>query len=123
MPTVMGDKNQLEQVIMNIILNSIEVLPIAGEISITADTDPTDSMFNLYIADNGPGIPEEYLDSIFDPFFTTRVRGIGMGLSISKRILGQHKGKISARNLTQGGLQVTISLPLKQEPAQRRQIA
>lgn len=115
MPAIMGDRNQLEQVLMNVILNSIEVLSKAGEISITADTDATDRMFNLYIADNGPGIPEEHLDSIFDPFFTTRVRGVGMGLSASKRILDQHKGKISARNLTQGGFQITISLPLKRE--------
>ncbi len=117
MPIIMGDRNQLEQVLMNITLNSIEGLTQAGEIRITAESDQTNQLLNLYIIDNGPGIPEEYLASIFDPFFTTRVRGVGLGLSISKRILEQHQGKISAFNLAQGGLKVKISLPIFQEKA------
>ena len=81
MPLIMGDKNQLEQVLMNIILNSVEVLPPGGEICITSN--PKDQLLNLQIMDNGPGIHEEYLESIFDPFFTTKEEGKGTGLGWS----------------------------------------
>jgi C4-dicarboxylate-specific signal transduction histidine kinase len=119
-PAVLGDKSQLEQVLMNVILNSVEALSQGGEIHIVVEPDPSAHKVHLYIIDNGPGIPEEHLASIFDPFFTTRIRGVGLGLSISKRIMEQHQGKISADNSPQGGTRIKISLPLHQPGVKRR---
>jgi two-component system sensor histidine kinase HupT/HoxJ len=107
----------LEQVLVNVILNSIESLSRGGEIHIMVEPDSTAGIVQLYIDDNGPGVSEENLDSIFDPFFTTRVRGVGLGLSISKRIVEQHKGNISVHNSPQGGARIKISLPLHQAEA------
>jgi C4-dicarboxylate-specific signal transduction histidine kinase len=115
-PLILGDKSQLEQVLVNIILNSIEAISQKGKIDIKTEYTPAIKMVQLYIDDNGPGIAEENLDSIFDPFFTTRVRGVGLGLTISKKIIEQHQGKITAHNLPRGGTRVTLSLPSINHP-------
>ena len=67
----------------------------------------------LEVTDNGPGIPEENLNSIFDPFFTTKVNeeGMGLGLTIIQNFVNSFGGSISAKNSSQGGAVFTVSLP------------
>jgi two-component system C4-dicarboxylate transport sensor histidine kinase DctB len=65
----------------------------------------------IYVDDSGPGIEEKDLSRIFEPFFTTRESGLGLGLSISARIIASMNGKLSARNLNEGGARFTIALP------------
>ena len=95
------DKEQIEQVIINIVKNAIQALT-AGEkenksLSITAMPYPTGGAF-VSIADNGTGIDEEALKKIFIPFFTTKKNGSGIGLSLSKQIMRNHGGSISAKS-------------------------
>ncbi len=111
LPSVHGDKGQLEQVFVNVILNSLEALPKGGEIKISAQTNRVRQQVYLSFADNGPGFDAENLESVFEPFFTTRVRGVGLGLSISKRIIESHQGTIKAQNQDPEGAKLTICLP------------
>ena len=99
--TVNIDKEQIEQVIINVVKNAIQALA-SGEkehksLTITAMPYPTGGAF-INIADNGTGIEEEALKKIFIPFFTTKKNGSGIGLSLSKQIMRNHGGNISAKS-------------------------
>ena len=113
---VTGNAGQLLQVMMNLIQNAYDAAPIDGyttpELHITL-VRAGDSV-QLRFADNGTGISDEHLPRIFDPFFTTKSvgKGTGLGLSISYGIVEQHGGKLGVENLSQGGAQFTLTLPL-----------
>lgn len=99
--TINIDKEQIEQVIINVVKNAIQALA-QGEkedksLSITAMPYPTGGAF-ISVADNGTGIEEEALKKIFIPFFTTKKNGSGIGLSLSKQIMRNHGGNISAKS-------------------------
>lgn len=99
--TVNIDKEQIEQVMINVVKNAIQALA-AGEkedktLTISAKTSPSGGTF-IVIADNGTGIEEEALKKIFIPFFTTKKNGSGIGLSLSKQIMRNHGGSISAKS-------------------------
>jgi signal transduction histidine kinase len=89
------DKDQISQVIINLINNSVDAMENkGGEITVTIGKDDTAVFF--IIEDNGPGIPEKYRKQIFDPFFTTKQigKGTGLGLSVSYGIVKMHSGTI-----------------------------
>ena len=99
--TINIDKEQIEQVIINVVKNAIQALA-AGEketkiLTITAMPAPTGGAY-ISVADNGTGIEEEALKKIFIPFFTTKKNGSGIGLSLSKQIMRNHGGNISAKS-------------------------
>ncbi|MEM6737059.1 MAG: ATP-binding protein [Bacteroidota bacterium] len=99
--TINIDKEQIEQVIINVVKNAIQALT-SGEkdyksLTITAMPYPTGGAF-ISVADNGTGIEEEALKKIFIPFFTTKKNGSGIGLSLSKQIMRNHGGNISAKS-------------------------
>jgi signal transduction histidine kinase len=108
------DPQRFEQVMSNIIGNSLRYVPEGGRVWVTADETP-DSV-QIMINDNGSGIPEEDLPFIFDRFWRkekSRSRtsgGTGLGLAIAKQLLEAQGGRIEARNLSEGGLQVEISI-------------
>jgi CheY-like chemotaxis protein len=81
---------------------------------VTVRTRAAEGLLRIEVADNGPGIPTDNLPRIFDPFFTTRPegKGIGLGLSFAYGVVGEHGGRISARNETGGGAAMQIELPL-----------
>ena len=107
--SVMADPIQLEQVLINLINNAINAIdPQHGEIHIKTETQQEWTL--IHVDDNGPGISDEHLDKIFNPFFTTRKSGLGLGLSISARILDSMNGHLSASNLAQGGARFSIAL-------------
>lgn len=95
---VKGDRVQLEQVVLNLIINAIDALREAKsrrEIVIRSHTaDSTEAVVS--VEDTGKGISAEIAQKIFDPFFTTKVHGIGMGLSISRSIVESHGGRLWA---------------------------
>jgi len=109
-PIINTDGDALEQILLNIIKNGVQSCSQDGKIGIRCEPGPKNQI-NIYITDNGPGIPNEIIDRIFDPFFTTRDKGSGLGLAISKRLLEQLNGEISVKSIPEEGTTVTISLP------------
>jgi PAS domain S-box-containing protein len=97
MPCVLGDRVQLQQVVLNLILNAVEAMSSveerARELSISTELSETNSIL-VALRDSGPGIDPEHLDRIFKPFYTTKTSGIGMGLSICRSIIDAHGGRL-----------------------------
>jgi two-component system sensor histidine kinase AtoS len=112
-PHASVDPRTFEQVILNLISNSLQAMPDGGTISVKLDPVSTihGPMIELTIADTGSGIPEEMIDRIFDPFFTTKKDGTGLGLAISRRILAAHKGTIAVESFPDAGTVFTIRVP------------
>jgi two-component system sporulation sensor kinase A len=108
---IMGDENELKQLFMNLILNSVEVLTNKGQVSITVK-ETSDSTLSVEVADNGPGIPRDQLDKIFQPFFTTKKHGTGLGLATCKRVVLDHGGEIRVESEIGKGTSFRIDFPL-----------
>lgn len=110
---VLADRIQLQQVVVNLLVNSIQAIVHAdglnGRIDLATDTD-ADTVV-LFIRDNGTGIAPEDLPHIFEGFFTTKEDGIGIGLAICHSIITAHGGSIAASNHSQGGAEFRLTLP------------
>jgi signal transduction histidine kinase len=113
LPEVAGDRVQLEQVLMNLMLNAIEAMRDAnGDLTITSQ--PTDDGHLLIsVSDTGLGIPGYKVDQIFDTFFITKPQGTGMGLAISRSILESHGGRLWATSNSGRGATFRFTLPHK----------
>ena len=98
---VKGDRVQLEQVILNLVVNGIEAIAGArnGIREIDCRSWASDGQALVSIRDSGPGIPSDHLEQLFEPFFTTKGDGMGMGLCIARTIIEAHGGKISAESV------------------------
>jgi signal transduction histidine kinase len=111
---ILGDRIQLQQVILNLVVNGIEAMkdtPTENRI-ITIRTSRVENFAELSVSDRGPGIPEGKLKEVFEPFYTSKAEGMGMGLSIARTIIEAHHGLISAKNRDHGGASFRIRLPL-----------
>ena len=111
---ILGDRIQLQQVILNLVVNGIDAMketPSENRI-ISIRTSRVEEFAELSVSDRGPGIPEDKLEEVFEPFFTTKAEGMGMGLSIARTIIEAHDGLISAKNRDDGGASFRIRLPL-----------
>ena len=104
------DAEQITQVILNLLLNAIQVLPEGGRIEVSVKAE--DESILLTVADDGPGIPTEHLEQVFDPFFTQRAGGIGLGLSIVRQIVAAHHGEISVGTSAMHGAEFRLRLPV-----------
>jgi PAS domain S-box-containing protein len=111
LPTVMGDRVQLQQVLMNLMLNGIESMRDApGELRITSgQVDEREVLIS--VSDTGVGLPAEKLDQIFNAFFTTKTQGTGMGLAISRSIIESHGGRLWAEANNGRGAIFRFTLP------------
>ncbi len=107
---VEGNPTQLQQVLVNIILNSIEAMDAGGQLMIRLEKTSSEAI--IKIADTGPGIPPEVADHIFDPFYTTKTKGTGLGLSVSYGIVKEHDGDIRLESEPGKGAVFYIHLPL-----------
>jgi two-component system sensor kinase FixL len=111
---VRGDRVQLQQVLLNLIVNACDAMrgTAAGQRQLCLRTTALpDARVGIAVADSGEGIAPELAGRIFDPFFTTKTEGLGFGLSISRTIINQHGGRIDAANGVAGGTEFRISLP------------
>ena len=111
---VLGDRIQLQQVILNLVVNGIDAMkdtPSENRI-ISIRTSRVENFAELSVSDRGSGIPEDKLKEVFEPFFTSKAEGMGMGLSIARTIIEAHNGLISAKNRDHGGASFRIRLPL-----------
>jgi len=106
---VSADREMLRRAMLNLMLNSLDVMSGGGELVITLFEGPQG--FELEIADSGPGLTPEQLKHLFDPFYSTKATGTGLGLSIVQRIAESHGGRATACNCPEGGAAFTIEIP------------
>ena len=120
LPPAHGDRVQIQQVLLNLILNAMDALEGMGErrrsVTIAARHDAAESV-EISVADTGRGIAADQLARIFEPFFTTKSKGIGMGLSISRSIVESHGGRLWAENNAGPGAKFLFTLPIARQPA------
>ena len=118
LPSVRVDTLQVEQVVLNLIRNSIEAMADAGS------PDPTltirtamagDAALEVAISDRGPGIPDDVADKILEPYFTTKPEGMGMGLSISRTLVEAYGGRLWVTRNDDGGATFHFTLPITEE--------
>ncbi len=114
-PTAAMDQEQIKQVLLNLVINSVQAMPKGGEVVLRARTDGQN--IRLEVQDHGVGIAEENLEKIFNPFFTTRQEGTGLGLSIAERIVAQHGGRIEPHRNQVSGMTFSVILPATAPPA------
>jgi PAS domain S-box-containing protein len=115
-PGILGDFNQLQQCILNLIFNAADAMPEGGNISIESMYNPLSGLIEIRVADTGRGIAKENLSKIFEPFFSTKQegKGLGLGLSVVYGIIDRHKGTIIAESEIGKGTVFSIKLPANQ---------
>ena len=113
LPPIHSDPQLLSQVFVNIMLNAIDALPKKGQIFISVDSNREDGFICIDIKDNGPGMPEHVLQRVFEPFFTTKPQGqgTGLGLSVSRGIIGKLGGHIRVKSEVNKGTVFSIMIP------------
>jgi signal transduction histidine kinase len=116
LPPVIMDFNQICQVVMNLIINSIEAMPDGGKLKIATSRAEDTRAVVIRICDTGGGILEEDKTRIFDPFFTRKPEGTGMGLSISRQILDKHGALVELDSAPGEGTTFRLIFPDKEEP-------
>ncbi|WP_343717389.1 ATP-binding protein, partial [Inquilinus sp.] len=118
LPPVIGDRVQLQQVVVNLLVNGIQAIGLIegkdGRIELTTGLGRNGEVA-FTIQDNGPGIAEENMERIFDGFFTTKEEGIGLGLAICQSIMAAHGGGIAASNRPEGGACFRLWLPAERD--------
>jgi C4-dicarboxylate-specific signal transduction histidine kinase len=120
LPQVMGDRVQLQQVLMNLMLNGIEAMKdVHGprELAIKSQRAENEQLL-VSVSDTGVGLPPQQTDQIFNAFFTTKPHGTGMGLRISRSIVESHSGRLWAADNSPGGASFYFTLPTKVEEHQ-----
>jgi signal transduction histidine kinase len=110
LPEVEHDSDQLHQVLLNLLLNSIQAIEGAGTVSVQVGED--DGLATITVTDTGRGISPEHLPNIFRPFYTTKGNGTGLGLSLAKRIVEEHQGRIDVESSLTKGTKFTVFLPV-----------
>jgi signal transduction histidine kinase len=105
------DPEQIHQVFLNLLLNSLDALPHGGRITVFVRHPATDRV-EVRVQDTGKGIVPPILERLFEPFLTSKETGLGLGLSISKRLIEAHGGTISGMNAPEGGAVFVFTLPV-----------
>jgi signal transduction histidine kinase len=113
LPAVEGQRDQLQQVTLNLLTNAMDATPAGGTVAVTTRAVPESGEVELAVSDTGPGIPPADRDRIFEPFFTTKPagRGTGLGLFVTGQIVRDHKGRIELVSPAGGGARLVVRLP------------
>lgn len=117
LPKVHADEGQIKQVLFNLFMNGMQAMEPGGTLRIHTDQVSTAGRREvvLSVADTGKGISPEHQSRIFDPFFTTKAKGLGLGLSITYRIIQRHKGRIRVQSEPGRGTTFFVHLPVEME--------
>ncbi len=105
------DKEQMERAFLNIVINAVEAMPKAGQLTIMTARD--ENVFVVKIQDTGKGIPDGDIIRIFDPFFSSKQGGVGLGLTICYGVIVSHHGTIEVESKLKAGTTFTVSLPVR----------
>jgi two-component system sensor kinase FixL len=120
----LGDRVQLQQVLLNLIINSMEAIATTpegkGYVALQAVRNDQGEI-EVAVRDDGPGIPPDILPRLFEPFFTTKSSGMGMGISIARTIVQAHRGRIWAENNADGGATFRFTSPAAGVEGQSKQ--
>jgi two-component system sensor histidine kinase PilS (NtrC family) len=111
---VMGDPAEIRQILLNLMINSMQAMPDGGTLSVAACPDGLDGereAVRIDIGDTGCGIDAADLEKIWEPFYTTKERGSGLGLAIVRRIVESHGGAVVVQSDARSGTQFSIRLP------------
>ena len=113
LPQILGDRKQLIQVFLNIVLNALDAMKKNGVLGISIEISKNRDYVHIKFSDTGMGIPEANLSTIFDPFYTTKPegKGTGLGLSVSQSIIRKHGGNITVKSQVGKGTTFTVILP------------
>lgn len=112
MPEFRGNREQLTELFSNLIQNAIQAMPDGGKLNVKSFYLSSASLIRITVSDTGPGIPPEYAKNIFKPFFTTKHGGMGLGLSISKKIVEDHHGSLNLIHHDERGCLFQIFFPV-----------
>ena len=115
LPMIQMDPEQMKQAMLNLLLNAIQAMPQGGQLTLSGRNSKEGQWIHLSIEDSGMGISPEDIDKLFDPFFSTKEGGVGLGLSITHRIIDQHHGKIEVESIPEKGTIFTVWLPIHYE--------
>ena len=115
LPAVDHDPNQINQVLLNLLLNAVQSMDKPGTVHVSLDADDAAEYAMITVADEGKGIPPEHIHNIFRPFFTTKGHGTGLGLSLARRTIEAHGGKIEVTSEVGKGTCFVISLPVQRK--------
>lgn len=113
LPEIHADADKLKQVLVNLIQNAVQSMPLGGTVRVGAQRQADG--ISITVADEGTGITKEELGRVFDPFHTTRDGGTGLGLTIVHRIVDQHNGTIAVDSEPGKGTSITVTLPIGPE--------
>jgi signal transduction histidine kinase len=116
LPEVEHDSDQIHQVLLNLLLNALQAIDQNGKITVTVKPQGTTAV--VEVADNGRGIVPDHLPNIFRPFYTTKGDGTGLGLSLARRIVEDHQGRIDVSSTLGKGTTFAVILPLQRAEAQ-----
>lgn len=111
LPEIEADPNQLKQVLVNLIKNSLEATDPQGRIVVATGSQDRQVWFS--VQDNGKGMPTEVLEKVFHPFFTTKDKGTGLGLAVIHKIITDHDGTVGVESAAGCGTTFTVRLPIK----------
>ena len=114
LPLVRGDRAQLQQVVLNLVLNGLESTSASNRLAdgLVIRTSVDDKEVIVAVEDSGTGIDMQDLDRLFQPLYTTKTEGLGMGLAIARTIIGAHAGELRASNNAGGGATFEFTLPV-----------
>ena len=111
LPEVEHDSDQIHQVLLNLLLNAVQAMDRAESGVINVEIGARDTYATILVSDTGRGIPADHLANIFRPFYTTKGNGTGLGLSLARRIVEEHQGRISVTSTVGKGSQFEVQLP------------
>jgi signal transduction histidine kinase len=116
LPNVEHDSDQMHQVVLNLLLNAVQAIDGAGTVRVVIASKKDQALIS--VSDSGRGISPEHLPFIFRPFYTTKGNGTGLGLSLARRIVEDHRGRIEVESEAGSGTEFLVTLPLRQGKAE-----